>query len=196
MLRRAAGGFVLGAAWGLAARVWMRLISTDPGFSWSGTMLIVTAAAVGGLGLGLVSGARAAGRSWWWRTAALLAFPIVAAPQGILVFTPAFLLGGLALSGRLRWWARTPLLAVVAACPVALMLSVPAEERQSGVPVVFLGGLLVLAVGMAFAGSHLLRRWDVPPRVDPPAGWQDAPDDVRHAAGSGASDIAGRARVR
>jgi hypothetical protein len=35
--RSAALGAALVFAWGVADRIWMRLISTDPQFSWSGT---------------------------------------------------------------------------------------------------------------------------------------------------------------
>ena len=41
LARGAALGFALGAGWGVLARVWMRLITTDPEFSWAGTLMIV-----------------------------------------------------------------------------------------------------------------------------------------------------------
>jgi hypothetical protein len=99
MLRSAGTGVLLGVAWGVLARIWMRMISTAPVFSWEGTLLIVGFAAVAGLGLGLVRGARTTGRRRWWRLGVLLALPISSMAAGIM-FAPAFWLGGLALAGR------------------------------------------------------------------------------------------------
>ena len=160
MWRRATAGLVLGAGWGVAARAWMRLISTEPEFSWSGTLLILTFAALAGLGLGLVSGARASGRRSWWRFAALLAFPMVAAPQGIVAFLPAFVLGGLALSGRWSVWLRTSLLALAAAMPVLMWFAMLTPiDRADGRFSTFVVGLLVLGAGMAGGGATLFGRW-------------------------------------
>jgi hypothetical protein len=65
-------GLLLGAWVGALARLWMRLIVVYPeAFSWSGTLAIIISAAIGGLGLGLVRGARLTGRSKIWRLAAL-----------------------------------------------------------------------------------------------------------------------------
>ena len=47
----ALGGFVLG----IAARAWMRLISDDPGFSWSGTLFIIGGFTVFGLTQSIVA---------------------------------------------------------------------------------------------------------------------------------------------
>ena len=65
--RAAAAGLALGGGWGVAARIWMRLITTDPEFTWSGTGFILGATGIGGLALGLMYGVRRAGRSRWWR---------------------------------------------------------------------------------------------------------------------------------
>lgn len=43
-------GLLLGLGWGVFARLWMRFISTDPEFSWSGTLFIVVGFGIGGLG--------------------------------------------------------------------------------------------------------------------------------------------------
>lgn len=185
MWRHAAAGVVLGAAWGVAARAWMRLISTDPEFSWSGTLLIIMFAAAGGLGMGLVSGARACGRRSWWRFSALLAFPIVAAPQGIIAFLPSFVLGGLGLSGRLHGWLRAPLLAVFCTMPFVMWLALGSPPDRAGVPFVrFVVGLALLSLGMAYGGSQLFRRWhDVQtPRPQPV---EASAAGVDHAAGVG-----------
>ena len=87
MLGAAGRGFVLGAAWGAAARIWMRLISNDPEFSWSGTIAILVLAGIAGLSLGLIHGSRAQGRSRWWLLAVVMVLPLFASPG--LPFLPA-----------------------------------------------------------------------------------------------------------
>ena len=47
-----------GLLWGVAVRAWMRLISEDPEFSWSGTVFIVGAATIAGTGMALAPVAR------------------------------------------------------------------------------------------------------------------------------------------
>jgi hypothetical protein len=43
------GGLMGGLAWGINARLWMRFISTDPEFTWSGTLFIVIGFGIAGL---------------------------------------------------------------------------------------------------------------------------------------------------
>ena len=43
------GGLVGGLAWGMIARLWMRFISTNPEFTWSGTLFIVVGFGIAGL---------------------------------------------------------------------------------------------------------------------------------------------------
>jgi len=43
------GGLAGGLAWGINARLWMRFISTDPEFTWSGTLFIVVGFGIAGL---------------------------------------------------------------------------------------------------------------------------------------------------
>ena len=73
--RYAAMGFALGAGWGVLARVWMRLISTSPEFTWAGTLSIVLTAAVIGLALGVVHAARRRGGSRWFLSPGIVLFP-------------------------------------------------------------------------------------------------------------------------
>ena len=90
---------MLGAWVGVLARLWMRLIVVYPDpATWSGTLAVIISAAIGGLGLGLVRGARLTGRSKLWRLAALLALPFLGAPMGLGVFLLSGLLGGWALA--------------------------------------------------------------------------------------------------
>ena len=93
VLTTTAAGLGLGLSWGIAARVWMRLISTEPEFSWTGTVMILALTGLTGLVLGLLYGVRRTGRSRWWRVLAVLCLPMFASPG--MIFFPAFLLGGL-----------------------------------------------------------------------------------------------------
>jgi hypothetical protein len=88
-----------GLLWGVAARVWMRLIAEDPAFTWSGTLFIVGAATVVGLGMGLAAAAR---RNRWRlrRTATVFgggAVILLGAGAGFITL-PTIILGGLALT--------------------------------------------------------------------------------------------------
>ncbi len=91
-VRYAASGLVLGVAWAVAGRVWMRLIATEPAFTWAGTLLLVGMAALVGLALGLVHAARRRGASRWWRVLYGVV-PVLFAGAG-LPLLPAVVLGG------------------------------------------------------------------------------------------------------
>ena len=56
-------GLVVGVGYAACLRVWMRLVSTDPEFSWAGTGYILGAFAV----LGAMAGLVTAGRRLGWR---------------------------------------------------------------------------------------------------------------------------------
>ena len=90
--RYASLGFLLGVAWGVVARVWMRLISTSPDFSWAGTLGILIAFGIVGVALGVIEAARQRGGSGWWRLLYLLV-PLPFAGAG-LPLLPAVVLGG------------------------------------------------------------------------------------------------------
>ena len=130
LLRGAALGLALGAAWGVLARVWMRLISTDPEFSWSGTLIIVGLAALLGAGVGLVDAALRAGRSRWWTLAVLPGLPLLLGPGSLLA--PCFLVGGLAWRPH-RWWLRVlGALMLVGSVAGATWLVTTDPERAAG----------------------------------------------------------------
>ncbi len=93
-------GASLGLGWGVAARAWMRLISTQPEFSWSGTGSIVGACTVVGLLLGAAEASRRRGGRRWRRATAASAL-LLGVGAGIIVL-PTALLGGLA-AGLQRW---------------------------------------------------------------------------------------------
>ena len=62
----ALGGAGLGLIWGVAARIWMRLIATTPEFSISGTAAILVIATVFGAWAGFAFAARRRGWRRWW----------------------------------------------------------------------------------------------------------------------------------
>ena len=159
-LRPIGVGLVLGAVWGVLARVYMRLVSTDPSFSWAGTLFIVGLAAVLGAVLGLVHSARTRGGRTWWRLAVLPGLLLFAGP-GMALF-PAMLLGGFAWGTRAWWPARALAATVVLAVPVVLWLTTSALDRIGLSGATFVGGLWVLSVPLAAAGGTWFRRW---PRV-------------------------------
>jgi hypothetical protein len=152
MLLGAGRGVVLGLAWGLSARIWMRAISNAPEFSWTGTLLILGLAAWLGLGSGLLAAARRGGRKPWW---ALLGAPgiLLFAGPG-MVMLPAFLFGGLAFSAHARAWRLVGWLAVAA--PVALIFALSANEVATDDLLLFaVGGGAMLSVGLALLGAPL-----------------------------------------
>lgn len=155
LVRGSTLGLALGAGWGVVARVWMRLISTDPVFSWSGTLIIVGLAALLGACVGLVNAALRAGRSGWWRLAVLPGLVLLLGPGMLLA--PSFLVGGLAWRPH-AWWLRT-VGALVLVGSVAGSTWLVTSDPEPGQPVtaadvmVFLTGFAVLAFALAWASS-------------------------------------------
>lgn len=93
-------GILVGVAWGVTARIFMRLVSTDPEFSWSGTGAIVGMSALLWGGIGLVAGARMMERSRWWRLAPLPGLILFASPGMVLVPGAVGTAVAVALHGR------------------------------------------------------------------------------------------------
>jgi hypothetical protein len=183
-LRAGLVGLALGAVWGVAARVWMRLVSTTPEFSWAGTLGIVAFAAVFGMLTGLAWRARhATGGRRWLRLVAvpcLLLFAGQGAP-----FAPAFLVAGPLL--RRRSALARALVAVVVVGPAVLlwwtdrldeftMLSIPMRVQVS-----MLVGMPVLAAALAVAGHLVLGPLGAPARQS------DSPDLARSSRRSDSS---------
>lgn len=150
LLRGAAIGFALGAGWGVLARIWMRLISTEPEFSWVGTLSIIGLAAVLGAGVGLVDAARRAGRTSWWTLAVVPGLLLFMSPGMLLA--PCFLLGGLVWNARGRALQAVGALAVIA----SIVLAVVAELGDVGP--VYVVGYAALAVSLAWASSLVYQR--------------------------------------
>lgn len=159
LLRAALVGFGLGAAWGAVARAWMRLVSTSPEFSWSGTVMIVGLSAVLGMLVGVSWRARhATGRRRWFR---LLFVPglILFAGQG-LPLAPGFLVAGPLLRRRGLFARLGTLLAIVGPGALLWWMARLDEETMLGAPlhvqVGLLCGMPVLATALALAGHVVL----------------------------------------
>jgi hypothetical protein len=182
MLRTTAAGLLLGAGWGVFARVWMRLISTEPEFSWTGTLAIIGFSALLGLGVGLVHGARRTGRSGWWTVAIIPGLILFLSPG--LVLAPCFALGGLAWGARGRWLSAVGVLAVAGS--VGLMTWAVVRDPLTvglGDVAVFETGYVVMALTLARAGSLVWQRRTTRARAEaghPAAG---AARTVRSSAG-------------
>lgn len=93
-------GFVGGAVWGVVLRAWMRYISTNPEFSWSGTLFIVGAAAMAGLVVGVLWWRHLEGGSRWWKALGLGVLPVFGGAGAVML--PSALLGAVGF-GRTRW---------------------------------------------------------------------------------------------
>jgi hypothetical protein len=147
-----AAGTVLGLAWGVLARIWMRLISTVPEFTWSGTLFILGLATLAGTSLATVESLRRRGVGWWRNLVAVPAL-ILFAGQGALM-APTALLGGFALAGRGSRWVRL-IFALVSLAPVAVVAGSDTDLGYSRVAGT--GGLTVLCVTLAAGWSVAFR---------------------------------------
>ena len=150
LLRGLGLGFALGTAWGVLARVWMRLVTTDPEFSWAGTLSIVVLSAVLGAGVGVVDAARRTDRSSWWTLAIAPGCLLFLSPG--MVLAPCFAIGGWAWGARGRDVQVIGGLAVVASIGFAIW----AELGEMGV--VYVVGYAALAGSLAWASSLVWQR--------------------------------------
>jgi len=104
-----AAGLFGGALLGIAARAWMRLISEDPEFTWSGTMFIVIGFTVFGFAQAVVAVVRQRARRRW--------SVVAARTLGAVAMLPLFFAAGAIMlptvvgGGMARWRAdwRRPL---------------------------------------------------------------------------------------
>lgn len=160
LARGAALGLAGGLVWGVASRVWMRLISDQPEFTWTGTLMILALSAWLGLCVGLAGAALASGRSGWWRLAVAPGLAFFAS-LGIF-FAPAFLFGGLLSGARGRGLQVVGGLAVLApGVLIALMLRPEPhtiEHTTLGEYAVGVGGFLALSLAVAAITVPLWRR--------------------------------------
>lgn len=138
-------GLFGGCLLGIIARAWMRLISEDPDFTWSGTLFIVGGFTLFGFGQSLAAVVRRRARRRGWVALArvlggVVMLPLFVAAGGIML--PTVIGGGLAVGPTTWHWVARGALLVVAA-----------------VPVVFVGRMLVDSFGWtlhALAGFALM----------------------------------------
>ena len=159
MLRGLAVGAALGALWGVVARGFMRLLTDDPHFSWSGTLSILAVATVAGACVGLVHGARVARRSGWWRLAALPALAVFAGPGMLLA--PAALGMAAVLRGRVAVRVLGALL--VAVPPVVIVTTSPTSPTSTQLAGAAL--MLLSAAPLGWSVGEVLGRWGPRPVV-------------------------------
>jgi hypothetical protein len=153
MVRGLLGGALGGAAWGVVARLFMRLLSDDPQFSWAGTLGILGIATITGACVGLVHGARVTGRSRWWRLAALPGLLLFAGPGSLLA--PAAV--GMAAVLRGRAPVRVAGALLVAVSPVVLVTTSPAAPTT--VQLAGLALMVLCAAPLGWALGDVVGRW-------------------------------------
>lgn len=118
-------GIVFGAALGILARGWMRLVSEDPEFSLSGTLFIVGVFTIWGLAQGFVVGMRRV-TSRRWLVSMIRAFGVLGMLPLFLgagaVMAPTVIFGGLGIH-RSEW--KLPirlLLGLIALLPITVVI--------------------------------------------------------------------------
>jgi hypothetical protein len=123
-----AAGLLAGAAYGALLRLWMRFISTDPEFTWAGTLAIVGSFAVLGLNAGLVTAGRR--RGWQGLLVAVRTIGIVLSlacfSAAGIVMLPTIVPAGLAV-GRHDWrrGVRVALVVLAALVATAVVMTIP-----------------------------------------------------------------------
>jgi hypothetical protein len=106
--RAVPAGLGIGALAGVAARAWMRVVSSEPEFTWSGTSFVIGLFAFVGLLQGVAVAVRRRGWTWWHQQPVR----VVAACGGVMLGTGAgivmlpALIGGTLASARTDWPAR------------------------------------------------------------------------------------------
>lgn len=135
-----------GAALGVVARCWMRLITDDPEFSWSGTIFIVLAFTIAGAGHGVAWATRRAGLPRRWTTTARVTAGVLTLPiftgAGAMMLPTVF---GASVAGARSDWPRAfRLVAALAAIPVPIVIA--ADLVDNGItPGVLVGVVLMVA---------------------------------------------------
>jgi len=168
-------GLLAGLTLGAVARGWMRLLTDDPEFSWSGTIFIVGAFGIAGAGVTLAATARQAG----WRRrvttpirviATVLVLPIFGGAG--IVMLPTSALGAFAAWRPMRSLIRIAL-SVVAAIPALLVAIGAAREAglsvRTGLGVVLFAATYVAVIAALWSiVAPIDDDWRVPRRVRGP----------------------------
>ena len=115
-------GLVTGLTWGVVMRLWMRFVSTDPQFTWSGTGFILGASTLVGLALGIGWVRRQAGGAGWWRAWGTTIVTLGGGAGAVMI--PSVVLGAMAF-GRTTWrpWIRVAFASVAVTIQVWIFVS-------------------------------------------------------------------------
>lgn len=155
-------GAGVGLAWGIAMRAWMRFITAQPEFSWSGTIFILGAATITGTVLGLAWHRRAVGGVGWWRLSVLTLLLLGA---GGAIMWPAVIFGAMALGRPWKTWIRVTLGVLAAASQIPVIIGIADNWKfgavQIGIATVVYIPLLFLEV-WAFSVAFRPTRNPVP----------------------------------
>jgi hypothetical protein len=138
-----------GATLGVVARCWMRLVTEDPEFSWSGTIFIVLAFTVAGTGHGVAWAVRRARVRRRWSTTARVAagaltLPIFAGAGAVMLPT---VLGASVAGARTDWPRAARLAAALVAIPVPIVIG--ADLVDGGITPGVLLGMVLMAITYA-----------------------------------------------
>ena len=145
------GGAGLGLVWGIAARIWMRLISTQPEFSIPGTLAILVIAAVFGAWTGLAFAARRRGWRRWHHYLLRGLAVVFFIPFGIAGGLPLMLTVLLATLGVTQ-----P--AVVGLWVLAALAILLVAATDIDVPAITVGVVLAGAIALT-VWTWIARRW-------------------------------------
>jgi hypothetical protein len=150
-------GVGLGLMWGIAARIWMRLISTNPEFTISGTAAIFVIAMLFGASVGLAFAARRRGWRRWGHylpRGLVIAFfvPFSGYAGAPLMFT--VLLATLAVT-------QPAIVGLWVAATLAILMVVGTDI---GVPPVIAVILSIGAIALTLS-KWIMRRWQADPRL-------------------------------
>lgn len=134
--RTVLGWTLAGVSWGVVARAWMRLIATDPAFTWSGTLFIIEAAGLWGLLVGVSVALAARGRARSGRVAGVVAILPLGVGQGA-VMLPTIVFGAVAARRKLPRLVLRSLLGLVAGLAALALVGAPLPVAigVAGVPV-------------------------------------------------------------
>jgi len=156
-----AAGFLGGTALGVIARAWMRAISDNPEFTWSGTLFIVGGFAFFGTSQAIVAVARRRVRRRWLLTVVRMIGIVGMTPlftAAGAVMAPTVICGGLAFA-RVDWPVAVRwVVGALAGAPVVIIahafVSDATSLRQSVVGVI---GLVAIYLTLASATGPTLR---------------------------------------
>jgi len=147
------GGAGLGLAWGIAARLWMRLISTNPEFTVAGTAGILAIATLFGAFAGLAFAARRRGWRRWGHFVPRGLAVVFFVPFGLAAGAPVMLTVLLATLAVTRK-------EVVGAWVLAALAVLLVAGTDLGVPVIVAGIMPTAAVALTAWKWIALRRQD------------------------------------